>query len=73
MSLTVGIVQGHNTRGIVAFLPIAFGLAVRACGCPQPRPPIKYGSVGEEKESLVMNSCPISMPAYRMLRWRACT
>ena len=50
MSHTVGIAQGHNTRGIVAYLPIAFGLAVRACRCPQPRPPIKYGSVGEEKE-----------------------
>jgi hypothetical protein len=47
MSHTVGIAQGLNTRGIVAFLPIAFGSAVRACGCPQPRPPIKYGSVGE--------------------------
>jgi hypothetical protein len=51
MSHTVDIAQGHKTRGIVAFLPISFGLEVRACGCPQPRhTPIKYGSVGEEKE-----------------------
>ena len=35
MSHTVGIAQGHNTRGIVAFLPSAFGLAARACGCPR--------------------------------------
>ena len=51
MSHTVDIAHSHKTRGIIAFLPIvAFGLGVRAGGCPQPRPPVKYGSVGEEKE-----------------------
>jgi hypothetical protein len=37
MSHTVDIAQGHKTRGIVAFLPISFGLGVRMYGCPQPR------------------------------------
>jgi hypothetical protein len=50
MSHTVDITHSHNTSGIVAFHPIAFGLGMRACGCPKPRPPIKYGSVREEKE-----------------------
>jgi hypothetical protein len=34
MSHTVDIAASHKARGIVAFLPIAFGLDVRACGCP---------------------------------------
>ena len=72
MSHTVGIAQGHKTRRKGTFLPISSGLGVRACGCPQPRPPSKYGSVGEEKESLVINSCPISIPDHRTLRCRAC-
>ena len=34
MSHTLDIAQGHKACGIVAFLPITFGLDVRACGCP---------------------------------------
>ncbi len=72
MSHIVDIAHSHNSLGIVAFLPIASGLGVRACGCLQLRLPIKYGSVEEEKESLLMKPCLISMPAHRILRWRAC-
>ena len=34
MSHTAVIAQGQKTRGIVAFLPIVFGLAVRRGECP---------------------------------------
>jgi hypothetical protein len=50
MNHTAGVVQGHKTRGIVAFLPIAFGLGVSIWVPSLARSPIEYGSVGEEKE-----------------------
>ncbi len=49
MSQTVELAHGHKTPGIVAFLPISFGLGM-STWVPQPRRPIKYGSVGQEKE-----------------------
>ncbi len=50
MSHTVDIAQGHNTRGIVAFLPISFGLGVSRWVSSLAHSSIKYGSVGEEEE-----------------------
>jgi hypothetical protein len=50
MSHTVDIAHTHNTHGLVTF-PIAFGPGVRYVGAHSlAHPPIKYGSVGEEKE-----------------------
>ncbi len=72
MSHPVDFVQGHKTRRVVVFLPIAFGLGGSGRVPSLARSPIEYGSVGEEKESLVMKPCPISMPARRKLRWGAC-
>jgi hypothetical protein len=31
MSHTVDVAQGHKSRGVVAFIPIAFGLDVSIC------------------------------------------
>ena len=50
MSHTVDVAHSHNTRGIVVFLPITFGLGVSMWVPSFARSPIKYGSVGEEKE-----------------------
>ena len=50
MSHTVDIAHSHKARGIVAFLPIAFGLGMSMWVPSLAHPSIKYGSVGEEKE-----------------------
>ena len=50
MSHTVDIAHSHKARGIVAFLPISFGLGVSTWVPSLAHSPIKYGSVGEEKE-----------------------
>ena len=50
MSHTVDISHSHNTRRIVAFLPVAFGLGVSMWVPSLAHSTTKYGSVGEEKE-----------------------
>ena len=51
MSHTVDTAHTHNAHGLVIFLPVAFGPGVRYVGAHSlAHPPIKYGSVGEEKE-----------------------
>lgn len=50
MSHTVDVAQGHKTHGIVAFLPIVFGLGVSMWAPNLARSSIECDSVGEEKE-----------------------
>jgi hypothetical protein len=63
--------QGHKTRGIVAFLPIAFCLDVSMW---VPASPAHRSNIvaWEKRRSLVMKYCPVSMPAQRLLSGRAC-
>ena len=49
MSHTVDVAQGHKSRGVVAFIPIAFGLGVSMWVPGLVHPPVRYGSVAEEK------------------------
>ena len=71
MNHTAAVVHSHKTREIVAFLPIAFGPGV-SMWLPTASPTHRSNMVAwEKRRSLVMKSCPISMPARRMLRWRA--
>lgn len=50
MSHIVDVAQGHKTHGIVACLPIVFGLGVSMWVPRLARSSIEYDSVGEEKE-----------------------
>ena len=70
MSHTVDIAHTHKTCGIVAFLPISFGLRVSTWVPSLAHPPINMVA-WEKRRSLVMKSCLISTPAHRMLSWRA--
>ena len=48
MSHSLDVAQTHKTRGIGPFLPTAVGVSMWVLSLAHP--PIKYGSVGEEKE-----------------------
>ena len=50
MSHRADIAQGHKACGIVAFLPVAFGLGVSMWVPSLAHSTTKYGSVGKEKE-----------------------
>jgi hypothetical protein len=71
MSHRVDTAQGQKTRRIAAFLPIDFGLGANMCSPGLARPPINMVA-WEKRRSLIMERCPISLPAHQMLRRRAC-
>ena len=50
MSHSLDVAQTHKTRGIGPFLPTAVGVSVSMWVLSLAHSPIKYGSVGEEKE-----------------------
>ena len=50
MSHIVDIARGNKTCGMVAFLPGDFGLGVSMWVPGLVHPPVRYGSVAEEKE-----------------------
>jgi hypothetical protein len=71
MNHAAHVAQGYKTRGIVALLPIAFCLDVNlwVSASPTHRSNIV---AWEKRRSLVTKYCPVSMPAHRMVSWRAC-
>lgn len=71
MNHAANVAQGHRTRGIVAFLPTAFCLDVSMWVPASPAHRSTMVAWGKGR-SLVMKYCPVSMPAQRMLSWRAC-
>ena len=50
MSYTVDLIQRHKTPRVFVFLPIAFGLIMSMWVPGLVHPPVRYGSVAEEKE-----------------------
>ena len=71
MSHASDVAQGHKARGIAAFLPIAFCLNVTMWGPASSA--LRSNMVAwQKRRSLVMKDCPVSMPAHRVLSWRAC-
>lgn len=71
MNHAVNVAHKHKTRGIVAFLPIALCLDVSMW---VPASPAHRSNMvaWEKRRGLVMKYCLVSMPAPRMLSWRAC-